>query len=932
MLSFLKRIIFSYFIFAGLSFNDTFGQNYIAQIQKIKAKGDSAWEMGNLSDAQKYYTQQLPILLKNKDLHRYSIALSDVSMAFYAQRDYQQAVNFGRKSYDALPKIIANDTTLFRVCGFLTRFYKRTYRLDSVHYFKEKAIALISRSKTVQQSSDLPNFYVNLGQEYIQKGETKKADLYLKKSLSIAHLDPSFDKQVVFNNLGQNVFIQKKYSEAINYYQKAISTNPKAQRRPYFLLNLGEVFVRSNQSDKAFLAFEDAYKNYKNLLRTTPKDYIFESSYYHNLGTYYLENQQFKQAKNLFSKAILLLDSTGNFRGKSFVYEKIGQVYLKEKRNKEALYYFQKAIQTVHQTFKSDDVYQNPPLKNIFAERELFRALIGKAKGFHNYFEQSKNLKDLQMSLQTSLLAFQLGEKMRRSYETAEAKLFFNENYFSAYSDAIETAYALYTRTHKEIYKQNILDLMEKSRATTLADALRETDLKPKTIPAELLTKEQQLYQVISGLQIALKTENDSLKKLDLNKKLVDEQIYLSRLLDRFETDFPNYYQLKYDKKSVLIRDIQQKILNPATALVEYFLTEKKLYIFTITHNKSDIYEKILSLNFRERLTKFQTKISQNPKSKIYNGQTLSAELYQQIISPILDDLKDKKRIIFIRDGELNYLPFEVLAPAKNDYLLKHFAISYAYSSTLLMNEKKEESSPKILALAPFANQTNEGSKFRDKSLRTLPASEEEVLGIRGDIYLNEKASKSRFLEEYRSHGIIHFATHAITNDQEPNQSFIAFYPDNQGYKLLTEELYDLDLRKTRLVILSACEAGRGKLQKGEGIISLARAFAYSGCESVMTTLWNAHDETTANISERFHKYLSDGLRKDEALRKAKLDFLDSELGSRYEHPYYWANFVLIGKAESFEDDTQKWLLVISGLFLMGVLTSYFYKKRGMKN
>jgi CHAT domain-containing protein len=932
MFAILKRIFFSYLLLTGLSSHDSFGQNYIAQAQKIKAKGDSAWELGNLSDAQKYYIQQSSIFLKNRDLHRYSIALSDVSAVFYSQQKNQKAIDYGRKSYDVLPKIMANDTTLFRIYSFLTLFYKRTYRLDSVHYFREKSIELISRSKAVQHSSDLPNFYVNLGQEYIKKEETKKADLYLKKSLSVAHLDPYFDKQTVFNSLGRNAFIQKKYPEAITYYQKAISTNPKALRVPYFLLNLGEVFVHTKQLPKAFLTFEEAYKNYKNLLKTTPKDYIFEASYLSNLGIYHLENQQYTQAKSLFTKAIQLLDSTGNFRGKSIIYEKIGQVYLKEERNKEALNYFQKAIQTVHQTFKNNDVYQNPPLKNIFAERELFRALIGKAKGFRSYYEQSKNLKDLQMSLQTSLLAFQLGEKMRRSYETSEAKLFFNENYFSAYSDAIETAYALYDRTHKEIYKQNILDLMEKSRATTLADAWRETDLKPKTIPAELLTKEQQLYQIISGLQIALKTENDSLKKLDLNKKLVDEQINLSRLLDRFETDFPNYYQLKYNNKSVSIRDIQQKFLNPETALVEYFMTENKLYVFTITNSKSNIYEKILPINFREKLTKFQTEISQNPKSKIYDGQTLSTELYQQLISPILADLKDKKRVIFIRDGELNYLPFEVLAPAKNDYLLRHFAISYAYSSTLLMNEKSEESSTKILALAPFANQSNEGSKFRDKSLRTLPASEEEVLGIKGDIYLNEKASKSRFLEEYRSHGIIHFATHAITNDQEPNQSFIAFYPDNQGYKLLTEELYDLDLRKTRLVILSACEAGRGKLQKGEGIISLARAFAYSGCESVMTTLWNAHDETTANISERFHEYLSDGLRTDEALRKAKSDFLDSELGSRYEHPYYWANSVLIGKAESFEDNSQKWLLIISGLILLGILGSYFYRKKTMKN
>lgn len=904
-----------------------FGQNYIAQVQKIKAKGDSAWEMGNLSDAQKYYAQQLPILLKNKDLHRYSIALSDVSVVLYSQQNNQKAIDYIRKSYEVLPKITANDTTLFRVYSFLMRFYKRTYRQDSVYYFREKSIALIARSKTVQYSSDLPNFYVNLGQEYIQNGETKKADLYLRKSLSVANLNPFFDKQLVFNSLGRNAFIQKKYPEAVNYYQRAISLNPNAPSIHYFYLNLGEVFLQLNQNQKALTAFEQSQKIYK----SKPQDYIFETSYFPNLGNYYLDNQQYKKSESLYLKAVPLLDSTHNFRGESYTYEKLGQIYLKEKQPKQALYYFQKAIQTVHLTFNDNDIYRNPPLKNIFAERELFRALIGKAAAFRNYFEQNHQLKDLQMSLQSSLLAFQLGEKMRRSYGTAEAKLFFSENYFNAYSEAIETAFALYVRTHKEIYKQNILDLMEKSRATALADILRENDFKPKNIPLELLQKEQQIYQVISGLKLAINRENDNSKKNELDKKLVDEELSLSRMLDRFETDFPNYYQLKYESKSNAIREIQQKILNPETAIVEYFLTENKVYIFTITHNKSEVYERILPVNFKEKLQGFQTTFAQNPNSNIYQGQSLSSELYQQLIAPITADLKGKKRIIFIRDAELNYLPFEILAPAKTDYLLKNFAVSYAYSSALLLNGKSEKSSNKILAIAPFANHDNENSNFRDKSLKTLPASEEEVSGIKGDIYLDEKATKSAFLEEYRSHGIIHFATHAITNDQEPNQSFIAFYPDNQGYKLLTEELYDLDLSQTRLVVLSACEAGRGKLQKGEGIISLARAFAYAGCKSVVTTLWNAHDETTANISKRFHEHLKDGLPTDEALRKAKLDFLDSELGSRYEHPYYWANFILIGKAESFEDNTQKWLLLISGLILMGILGSYFYRKRILK-
>ena len=141
----------------------------------------------------------------------------------------------------------------------------------------------------------------------------------------------------------------------------------------------------------------------------------------------------------------------------------------------------------------------------------------------------------------------------------------------------------------------------------------------------------------------------------------------------------------------------------------------------------------------------------------------------------------------------------------------------------------------------------------------------------------------------------------------------------------MTEDLYNLDLRKSQLVVLSACKTGYGQLQKGEGVISLARAFAYSGCPSVMTTLWNAHDEASAFLSERLYEHLKAGLPKDEALQKAKLDFLNSDIRSRYQHPHYWANLILIGDREIVDFQGYKWLWI--GLILvlcsMGIFVVY---------
>lgn len=199
---------------------------------------------------------------------------------------------------------------------------------------------------------------------------------------------------------------------------------------------------------------------------------------------------------------------------------------------------------------------------------------------------------------------------------------------------------------------------------------------------------------------------------------------------------------------------------------------------------------------------------------------------------------------------------------------------------------------------------------MRDQSLVPLPFSNKEVSEIGGSIYRDKAATKKKFMENYRDNDIIYFATHAQVDDLDPSKSFIAFYPDSVDYKLYISELYNLSLESTQLVVLSACEAGSGKIQGGEGMLSLARGFAYAGCPAVIATLWNAHDESSAYLSERLHHHLHKGLMKDEALRQAKLDFMNADIGRQLNHLYYWANFILIGDASPVNSPINWWLWI----------------------
>ena len=109
-------------------------------------------------------------------------------------------------------------------------------------------------------------------------------------------------------------------------------------------------------------------------------------------------------------------------------------------------------------------------------------------------------------------------------------------------------------------------------------------------------------------------------------------------------------------------------------------------------------------------------------------------------------------------------------------------------------------------------------------------------------------------------------------------------------------DIYNLSLNAD-LVVLSACETGIGELKRGEGIISLARAFAYAGAKSIVTTLWSVDDARTKDLMVFFYRNLLQGMPKDEALARARSDYFEKYKGAN-AHPYFWAGFVGIGDME----------------------------------
>ncbi|HND87055.1 MAG TPA: CHAT domain-containing protein, partial [Saprospiraceae bacterium] len=265
----------------------------------------------------------------------------------------------------------------------------------------------------------------------------------------------------------------------------------------------------------------------------------------------------------------------------------------------------------------------------------------------------------------------------------------------------------------------------------------------------------------------------------------------------------------------------------------------------------------------------------------------LSRYLGEKLLPP--DLLSAAKAFIMVPDGQLCRLPFEVLLTqphegffSKAPYLLRSHTLRYVWSASLLAAPApRQHRVSGILHCAPFVSRARDGLPVLSHSLRDMPPA------LHAQVRQSEAATSADFLQKAPHYAILHLSTHASVSLPEPG---IEFY----DRRLLRSDIYAQRL-STQLVSLSACETGSGELAQSEGVLSLARAFAYAGAKSMVASLWSVNESSTADLFSAFYEHLDRGLSRSEALRQAKLRYLEgSEMEAR-KLPFYWAALTLSG-------------------------------------
>ncbi len=239
-----------------------------------------------------------------------------------------------------------------------------------------------------------------------------------------------------------------------------------------------------------------------------------------------------------------------------------------------------------------------------------------------------------------------------------------------------------------------------------------------------------------------------------------------------------------------------------------------------------------------------------------------------------------------IPDNFLNYIPFESLYDARQGkFVGETHAISYAYSLPVwLLHRQASFPTLEAVRMGVFSPnyQVNDLRHAREEAGRVAA-----IFG--GDRFMAGEATKRAFLDRRADYDILHFAMHSFFYEDDFSESCLVF---NGSEKLYFSELHALHI-PARMAVLSACNTGNGKLVKGEGVMSLSRAFAYAGVASTVVSLWQAPDKETAEIMTSFYEGIARGLDKSSAMARAKRTFIKSNPMKR--HPFFWAGFVVNG-------------------------------------
>ncbi|UXP33582.1 DUF2225 domain-containing protein [Reichenbachiella agarivorans] len=846
---------------------------------------------------------------------------------------------------------------------------KGSYNLATEYY--EHALR-INKKVFGENHPDVATTYVGIADIYSNSGVYELALQYYRQALVIYkkflhEKNPKYGSIYlgfadVYKNQGDYIQAEQYYQKALDLFSQTIGL--EHQNSVQSFLGLGNTYMYQEK-------FPEALKYYNQVLdinfKLVGENHVNSSAANNNLGSIYYFFGDFDLAIRYFKKA---LDIDIAIHGSEHpnvanAYHNLARVYGERGDIVSALEFIQSAINSSIIDFDNQNVFVNPILVNFFDNKDLLYYLSYKGELLEEGFRRSENVKGLDISLHSFILSDSLVDQIRQSYTDRRDQIELSDLSSKIYESSINASYSLtrllneqnvkllgtdvsYPKKLKE-YQDRFFFFTEKDKGAILFSSLAESNAKSYGgIPETLLYQEKELKDLINNYTQELAANPDSTMVEFYQRELFAANREYEDLIYQFETDYPKYYDLKYDIQITSLDQVQS-FLNDSTMMLSYYLASDSIYVTQIEKNNFRITKTYKKRDYDKNLKALRKGILYK-SDRVYTKY--ARMMYEQLFP--MEIPKHIKNLIIVQDGLMSTIPFEALLTRDVDseipdygslpYLVRDYNLSYTFSANLLYktfrNEKtvrpKAEKDGMIIAPVDFKNALDalrdakqksyeesdmainlrKGIAISESEIPSLPGTEEESKtlskmfadnGKKADSYLHynakEEIAKAGTMDLYN---YVHIASHGFVNQEEPEFSGIFMTRDSltkaEDGILFSGEVYNIDLN-AELVTLSACETGLGQIKSGEGIIGLSRALIYAGAKNITVSLWKVSDESTKQLMIEFYSNfldkpipndLNSSLSYAYALKQAKMSLINQ--GGQFAHPYYWSPFVLIGK------------------------------------
>lgn len=908
-------------------------------------------QLGQHEKAITYCKAALSNIRKTNDFAFEARILRNLGTTYLDRCEYDNAVQCFENAAAASRKV--PDTGLEGLCliDLGVAFYQSGEYGRAVAYHEKALMIAEGRQDAHSEATAL----TNIGNVYLGWRQYDKALDYYQRAL--AKLPEAFDPELegsVLNNLGSLYTAWGQYGKALEQYQKALAATenmPHTAITRTTLHNLGRFYSECGQYENAVQQFLKSLNISKQV-----NDRKTEFKTRAALGSVYQDSGKYDKALGEFTASLEICESMripSHWQKKLIgdLYLDMGEIEKAEPLIRDSGYSqgrlqllkgdYEKARESFERQLRSGEDSRDAEL--LFYSHTAL-GMVCEAKGDNtsaaeHYQDAAKYTEEIRSSL---------GEAQRAKFFNVRVEGFFRTGPFKGLARV-----RMKLDKVLEAFKES-----ERTKARSFSEALSSRHGKSSVeIPEEVLKKDSLLNEQLAAL---IKKRQEGYEKANrriietVGPQITEGNAKLAEHIDFLRKRYPLFAATKYPEPM----DLSQTALRENERVLEYDVTDSGLLIY-LTKGKKIVKAFLKSIPQKEvdalvqefrKTTEFAEGETILEKVRRFDFPT-AKKLTDLLLSDILPDLPKEVPLIIVPDGQLGLIPFEMLVlntggQVKTDKTIPYVIgaeffgdrnpISYYQSVTALtlartLKERQKRGTRTLAVVDPVFSRDDKRqveTAAAKRRARLDPITNERLMAIKTelgiefyrlpltsqlgealkkadpantDLYQGLDAQKSLLLtRDLTPYKYCVFGTHgdmgkALPAIQEPVLFLtLVDQPAGQdGFLRMSEVMGKLKMNAD-MVALTACQSGLGRTISGEGTMGMGRAFQYAGAKSVLMSLWSVAQESSVDLVTGFFKHLREGKNKLEALKLAR----DEIRKAGYDHPFFWAPFILVGEVE----------------------------------